>query len=72
MQNLIAKLGQSSIISEKLGLFSEKLKLWRAPAIIEFNIFCWNFVHVLYLAISSEECAGFFLFCLNLELLIEM
>ena len=72
MQNLIAKLRQSSIISEKLGYFSEKLKLWRAPATIEFNIFRWNFVLVLYLAISSEECAVFFLFCLNLKLLIEM
>ena len=25
-------------------------KLWRAPTVTKFNIFCWNFAHVSYLS----------------------
>ena len=37
-------------------------KLWRDPATIDFNIFCWN-LHTFP--------SGFFKFCLDLELLIK-
>ena len=43
-------------------------KLWRAPTILQFNIFCWNFAHVLYLPMSTKACVRFFLFYLHLEL----
>ena len=43
-------------------------KLWRAPTTLQFNIFCWNFVHVSYLPMSTKECEGFILFWLDLEL----
>ena len=43
-------------------------KLWRAPTTLQFNIFCSNFTHVSYLPVSTKACAGFFLFCLDLEL----
>ena len=36
-------------------------KLWRAPTTTMFNIFCWNFAHVSYLAISTKGCSRFFL-----------
>ena len=49
------------------------LKNWkRAPTTIKFNIFCWNFAHVSYLTMSTKECSWFFLFCLDLELLIKL
>ena len=35
---------------------------------INFNIFCWNFARVSFLPLSTKECSGFFLFCLDLEL----
>ena len=44
-------------------------KLWRAPATVEFNIFCWNFLHVSYLKMSTKVCSEFFLFCLDLDFL---
>ena len=47
-------------------------KLWQAPTTIEFNIFCWNFAHVSVLPMSTNGCFGFFLFCLDLELLINL
>ena len=43
-------------------------KLWRAPTTLQFNIFCWNLAHISYLPMSTKECAGFFSFCLDLEL----
>ena len=61
MENSIPKLRQTSIISEKPGFLTEKLKTWkRAPTAIEFNIFCWNFAHVFYLVMSTKGCVGFF------------
>ena len=39
---------------------------------MEFNIFCWNFAYVFYLVMSTKEYVGFFLFCLDLELLIKV
>ena len=43
-------------------------KLWRAPTILQLNIFCWNFAHVSYLPISTNGCSGLFFFSLDLEL----
>ena len=68
MQKTIQKFGQSSIILEKPGIFSTIWKLWWAPTTLQFNIFCWNFLHVSYLPMSTKGCVGFFLFCLDLEL----
>ena len=49
------------------------LKIWKLWwAATKFNIFCWNFAHVSYLTMSTKECSEFFLFCLDLELLIKM
>ena len=41
MQNSLLKFRKSSIISQKTGYLSVKLK-----TTIKFNIFCWNFAHV--------------------------
>ena len=43
-------------------------KLWRAPTILQINIFCWHSAHVFYLPVSTKECVGFFLFHLDLKL----
>ena len=32
----------------------------------------WNFAHAFYLVMSTKGCMGFFLFCLDLELLIKV
>ena len=69
MENPIPKLRQTSIISKKPGFLSKKLK---APTTMEFNIFCWNFAHVFYLVMFTKACVEFFLFCLDLELLINV
>ena len=68
MENPIQKFRQSSIAFEKPGILSEKLKLWRAPTITDFNNFCWDFAHVPYLPMLTKGCVGLFLFCLELEL----
>ena len=68
MQNPIQKFRQNSIAFVKPGILSEKLKIWRAPTTLQFNIFCWNFVHVFYLPMSTKAYVGFYLFCLDLEL----
>ena len=47
-------------------------KLWRAPTASKFNNFCLNFAHVSCLTMSTKACSGFFLFCLDLELLIKV
>ena len=67
MQNTIQTFRQSFIVFEKPGILSENWKLWRAPAILQFNFFCWNFAHVFYLPMSTIEDVGFFLFYLDLE-----
>ena len=69
MQNPIPKFRQSSIISEKPGYLSEKLKTLISS---KFIIFCWNFAHVSYLTMSTKVCSDFFSFGLDLELLIKM
>ena len=39
----ISKLRQGSIISEKPGNFSEKLKIWQAPTTTDFKYFLLKF-----------------------------
>ena len=39
---------------------------------MEFNNFSWNFAHVSYLTISPKGCPGFYIFCLELELLAKI
>ena len=43
-------------------------KLWQAPTILQFNIFCWNVAHVFYLQLPKQWCVGFFLLYLDFEL----
>ena len=64
---------------DKALLFSRKQvfclkiwKIWPAPTTLQFYIFCWNFVRVSLLPMSTKACVGFFLFCLDLELLIKV
>ena len=68
MQNILQKFKQSSIVFKKPGILSENLKSWKAPTILQFNIFWWNFAYIFYLPISSKACVGFFKFHLDLEL----
>ena len=63
---------------DKVLLFSRKQviclknwKVWRAPTTTKFNIFWRNFAHFSYLTMSTKGCSGFFLFCLDPELLIK-
>ena len=44
------------------------LKTWRAPAIRQFNIFLWNFIHIFYLLLSTKGLWNSFLFYLDPEL----
>ena len=37
-------------------------KLWRAPTIIKFIIFCWNVAHVSKLTMSTKGCSEFLCF----------
>ena len=44
----------------------------KAPTILQFSIFCWNFAHVFYLPLSKKGCVGFFLFYLDLQLFAKL
>ena len=73
MQNTIQKFWQCSIVFEKPGILSQTLKtLTSSPTILQFNIFCWNFVHVFYLPMPTKGYVGFFLFYLELELIAKI
>ena len=65
MQNAIQKFKHEKLIL----IFNLKIwKLWQAPTILQFNIFCWNFAHVFYLPLSQKVFLGFLLFYFDLEL----
>ena len=71
IQNLIPKFRQSSIISEKPDYLSDYLSIYLQPP--QNLIFFGKILkHVLHLTMSTKGCLGFFLFCLDLELLIKM
>ena len=67
MQNSIQNL--CKFIFEKPGILSGNLKILTSLPTTIGSIFFWNFAHVSYLLMSTKACSGFFLFCLNLELL---
>ena len=67
MQNATQKFRQSSLFSRNQVFCLKIWKLWQAPTILQFNIFCWNFTHVSDLSMSTKGC-GIFLFQLDLEL----
>ena len=72
MQNLIPKFRQISIISEKPGYLSEKLKTLKRSNYDR----AWYFLLKVYtrflLNNAYKRVFGIFLFCLDLELLIKM
>ena len=61
MQNPIQKFRQSSIVFEKPGILSEKLKTLTS-SIYHGDNFCWNIAYVFYLPMSTKakSCSGFF------------
>ena len=73
MQNLIQKFRQSSIVFDKPGILPENLKtLTSSNYHKQFKSFCWNFAQVSNLPMSTKGCSGFFLFCLDLELIVKI
>ena len=55
-------LDKGLLLSRNQVFCQKMLNLWRAPTILQFNIFCWNFAHVFCLPISTKWCVGFFYF----------
>ena len=75
MQNPISKLRKSSIISEKSGYLSEKLKTWTSSSYHRVLNFLLKFFPRLILNNICKWAFGIFfllLFYLDLELLIKM
>ena len=70
MQNPMLNLDKSLLFPR--GCFPEKLKTLTSSSNIGFDIFCLNFAHVSVLPMSTKGCSEFFLFCLDLELLINL
>ena len=62
MQNAIQKFRQSSTVFEKPGILSENLKTLTSSTILQFNIFCLNFAHVLYFSLPKKAVWDFFNF----------
>ena len=67
MQNRKQKFRQSSIAFEKPGTLSENLKTLMSSSYPTVQYF---FAETL--PMSTKGCLGFFLFCLDLKLLIKM
>ena len=75
MQNLLPKIKENPIISEKPGYLSEKLKTLTSSNYHRFNNFYCNFAHISNLIMSTKECLRFFvnLFrCENVKNLVSM
>ena len=72
LQNLIPKFRQSSIISEKPGFLSEKLKTLTSFNYHRVQYFLLKFCTRFLLTNIDKRVFGIFLFCLDLELLIKM
>ena len=45
---------QSSVIFEKQGYLTEKLKTLIAPTTAKFNILCRNFAHISFLTMPTK------------------
>ena len=67
MQDPIPYLDKALLFPGNQVFCLKSWKLWRAPTVIEFNYFCWNFTYVFYLPMPKKGCSGFVL-CLDLEL----
>ena len=65
-------LGKALLFPRNQTIYLKNWNLWWAPTTTEFNIFCWSFTRVSYLPVYIKACSGFFLFCLDLELLINL
>ena len=75
MQNPLPKFKESSIISEKPGYLSEKLKTLTSSNYHRFNNFYCNFAHISNLIMSTEGCSRFFVHffrCENVKNLVSM
>ena len=68
MQNAVQNLDKALLSSRNQVFCLQIWKHWRAPTILQFNIFFWNFAHVFCLLISTKGCVGYFLSYLDLEL----
>ena len=62
------KFRERSIVFKKPGIFCQNLKTLMSSNYPAIQYFCWNLAHVSYLPMTKKGCAGFFLFCLDLEL----
>ena len=69
MQKSKQKSRQSSIVFQKPGILFEKLKTLRVPTTKELDIFSCHFTHVFYSPVSTKVRSGFFLFCLEIQIL---
>ena len=65
-------LGKALLFPRNQTICLKNWNLLRAPTTTEFNIFCWSFTRVSCLPVYLKACSGFFLFCLDLELLINL
>ena len=72
MHNPLLKFRQSSIISEKPGYFSEELKTLTSYSYHRILYFLVTFCTRFLLTNAFKRLSGFFLFCLDLELLINL
>ena len=63
-------LGKALLFPKNQAICLKNLKHWRAPSTTDLNIFCWNFVYVSNLTMSTRARSGLFLVCLDLKLLI--
>ena len=60
MQNAVQNLDKALLSSRNQVFCLQIWKHWRAPTILQFNIFFWNFAHVFYLPMSTKACMGFY------------
>ena len=61
MQNTIKKLDKALLFLRNQVFCLRIWKLWWAPTVLQFNIFCGNFAHIFYLPMSTKVCVGDFL-----------
>ena len=72
MPNTIKKCRQSSIVFEKPGILSENLKTLTSSNYSTVQYFCWNFAHIFSYHCLQKGVRYFFLFYLDLELLVKI
>ena len=57
---IFQKFNKPLLFSRNQLSFLKNWKLWRVPITVDFNNFCWNFVHISCLPLSTKGCSGFF------------